>query len=205
VLPACPGAHVGCREIRGGDRLASQECLDVGSPVSASASASDLGRRESPVSDPPLERPAADLRDRHDFGAQENVVCANLLRFLHADDRSMHLCQVVAFSATEWLNVYEWHTVACMTDIARIVPKAKNAVNVRVGRNVRDIMFMRDVNQVRMALELGLTESQVSRRISGSVDWTPADIEKTAQVLDVRIERLFQELPELDSKVRTSD
>jgi transcriptional regulator with XRE-family HTH domain len=92
-----------------------------------------------------------------------------------------------------------------MTDIARIVPKAKNAVNVRVGRNVRDIMFMRDVNQVRMALELGLTESQVSRRISGSVDWTPADIEKTAQVLDVRIERLFQELPELDSKVRTSD
>jgi transcriptional regulator with XRE-family HTH domain len=74
------------------------------------------------------------------------------------------------------------------------LPK-RDPVNFKVARNVRDIMFQRDINQVQLALELGLTESQVSRRLGGKVDWTPGDLETTARVLRVPVGRLFDELP----------
>lgn len=89
-----------------------------------------------------------------------------------------------------------------MSNVASIADqgKKKNATNVRLGRNARYIMGERGISQVQMAVELGLTESQVSRRLSGSVDWTPEDIEKAARLLRVGIERLFTlPLPEVDS------
>lgn len=92
--------------------------------------------------------------------------------------------------------------MAHMTNVASISEKAKakDPTNVRIGKNVRYIMGVREVNQVQLALELGLTESQVSRRITGSVDWTPSDIEKTARLLTVEIGRVFTlELPDMDS------
>ena len=88
-----------------------------------------------------------------------------------------------------------------MSNVASITAKqkAKNATNVRVGQNVRYIMGVRDVNQVQIAIELGLTESQISRRLSGSVDWTPEDLENASRVLGVSITRLFTlELPAID-------
>lgn len=89
-----------------------------------------------------------------------------------------------------------------MTNVASIADqsKKKNATNVRLGRNVRYIMGERGMSQVQLAVDLGLTESQVSRRLSGSVDWTADDIEKAARLLRVGIERLFTlPLPEVDS------
>ena len=89
-----------------------------------------------------------------------------------------------------------------MTNVASLADqsKKKNATNVRLGRNVRYIMGERGMSQVQLAVDLGLTESQVSRRLSGSVDWTADDIEKAARLLRVGIERLFTlPLPEVDS------
>lgn len=87
-----------------------------------------------------------------------------------------------------------------MNEIARIRPQGDRPVSKKIGRNVRDIMYVRDINQVQLALSLGITESQVSRRISGKVDWTPEDIEKTAAVLGVKVERLFREPLAVDTE-----
>lgn len=89
-----------------------------------------------------------------------------------------------------------------MTNVASLAAqrKEKSPTNMRLARNVRYIMSERGISQVQLALDLGLTESQVSRRLSGSVDWTPDDIEKAARLLRVGIERLFTlPLPEVDS------
>lgn len=86
-----------------------------------------------------------------------------------------------------------------MNEIARIRPQGnQRPASMKIGRNVRDIMYVRDINQVQLALALGITESQISRRISGKVDWTPDDIETTAKVLKVGVERLFREPLEVD-------
>lgn len=89
-----------------------------------------------------------------------------------------------------------------MSNVASLAAqrKEKSPTNMRLARNVRYIMGERGISQVQLALDLGLTESQVSRRLSGSVDWTPDDIEKAARLLRVGIERLFTlPLPEVDS------
>lgn len=87
-----------------------------------------------------------------------------------------------------------------MSNIASIRPRELDPTNMRVGKNVRYIMEERGISQVELALTLGLTESQVSRRIGGKVDWTPADLERAADCLHVSISLLFGlQLPHLDS------
>lgn len=62
-----------------------------------------------------------------------------------------------------------------MTNVANLADqsKKKNATNVRLGRNVRYIMSERGMSQVQLAVELGLTESQVSRRLSAQSTGRP--------------------------------
>ena len=88
-----------------------------------------------------------------------------------------------------------------MSNIASIAPEIKaRDTNARVGRNVQYVMRERGVNQTQLARSLDLTDSQVSRRIAGKVDWTPEDLETAARVLQVDVGLLFTlKLPGLDS------
>lgn len=87
-----------------------------------------------------------------------------------------------------------------MSNIAKLPVPPANPVNRRVGRNVRYIMDVRGMNQTELAVKLGLTDSQVSRRIGGKVEWTPDDLRAAADILRVRIGLLFDlELPHPDS------
>jgi len=89
-----------------------------------------------------------------------------------------------------------------MTNVANIHDHGKQArpVNSRVGQNVRYIMHARGISQVQLALEVGLTQAAVSRRISGATDWTPDEMVDTARILKVSVDTLFTlKLPEVDS------
>ena len=88
--------------------------------------------------------------------------------------------------------------MAHMTNTASIQPRPIRPVNQRVGRNVRDIMFAREKNQVELALAIGVTESSMSRRIKGTTDWAPDEMEIVASLLNVKVSRLFEMLPDLD-------
>ncbi|WP_420892892.1 helix-turn-helix domain-containing protein [Pseudoclavibacter helvolus] len=58
---------------------------------------------------------------------------------------------------------------------------------------------MRRITQKQMAAALGVTQGAMSRRINGTTDWSPDDMEKAAHLLNVKVARLFEELPEMDS------
>ncbi|MBS3177716.1 MULTISPECIES: helix-turn-helix domain-containing protein [unclassified Pseudoclavibacter] len=98
-----------------------------------------------------------------------------------------------------------WHTVAHMTNVASIFPEPQpiddgaKPVNKRVGMNVSIIMRMRRITQKQLAVALGVTQGSMSRRINGTTDWSPDDMEKAAHLLSVKVARLFEELPEMDS------
>ena len=74
-----------------------------------------------------------------------------------------------------------------------------NPVNQRVGMNVRIAMMMRNVTQAQLGSALGLTQSSTSRKLNGQTQWTPDELEAAAVLLRVTIDRLFVELPGLDS------
>jgi transcriptional regulator with XRE-family HTH domain len=112
-----------------------------------------------------------------------------VLHFLH----DMTICHGHAFYAISSQVGVSWRIVADMSEIANIAPKIKErATSGRLGRNVRYIMDERGISQTELARRLGLSESQVSRRIGGGVKWTPADIEDTADALGVDIGLLFK-------------
>lgn len=78
------------------------------------------------------------------------------------------------------------------------MPQATPA-NQRVGMNVRIAMLSRGVDQPALGRALGLSQPSISRKLNGQTQWTPDEIEATAALLRVPIERLFQELPDFGS------
>lgn len=77
--------------------------------------------------------------------------------------------------------------------------KDTKPVNELVGQNVRLIAQMRGKSQVELALTLGVDATSMSRRINGRTDWSPDEMQKVASLLDVKVWRLFEPLPDLDS------
>lgn len=89
--------------------------------------------------------------------------------------------------------------MADMREVAELsTPKAK-PVNQRIGRNVRDIMWLRGITVTELAHRIGVQQSSMSRRIRGTTDWTPDEIDAAARILDVSVARLWKKLPDLDS------
>lgn len=72
-------------------------------------------------------------------------------------------------------------------------------VNVLVGHNVRNFASIRGKSQIELALALGVDASSMSRRIKGITDWAPDEMAKVASLLGVKIWRLFEPLPDMDS------
>ena len=86
-----------------------------------------------------------------------------------------------------------------MTNVASIHDAEPRPINIRVGANVRIIMQLRGKSQADLAGLIHTTQSSMSRRIKGSTDWAPDEMQKVAQYLNVPVGRLFSELPDLDS------
>ena len=61
----------------------------------------------------------------------------------------------------------------------------RRPVNQRVGLNISLIMRMRGVSQTELAARLGVTQSSVSRRLTGLSPWTPDELEAAAEILNV--------------------
>ena len=92
-----------------------------------------------------------------------------------------------------------WHIVALMTNTATIAEMPQRPVNQRVGANVRIIMGLRNKSQAELAALIHTTQSSMSRRIKGTTDWAPDELDAVAEFLSVPVGRLFQKLPDLDS------
>ena len=88
-----------------------------------------------------------------------------------------------------------------MTNLAYLEPAPADyrPVNQLVGMNVAVIAQIRGRTQRELAEACGVTQSSMSRRIAGSTDWSPDDMQKVADLLNVRVSRLFEKLPDLDS------
>lgn len=84
-----------------------------------------------------------------------------------------------------------------MSNITRM--PERRPVNQRVGLNISLIMRMRGVSQIELATRLGVTQSSVSRRLTGVSPWEPDELETAAETLSVSVGRFFEELPNLDS------
>lgn len=64
-----------------------------------------------------------------------------------------------------------------------------------LGIRVRIEMVRRGWDQTRMAQELGMTQTTLSRRLNGSREWTAADIAALTRVLDIPAAELLALLP----------
>jgi transcriptional regulator with XRE-family HTH domain len=86
-----------------------------------------------------------------------------------------------------------------MTNIARLPERTPKPVNELVGMNVSIAAQRRGITQKDLAEAIGVTQTSMSRRISGTTDWSPDEMERVARILRVEVARLFVKLPDLDS------
>lgn len=56
-----------------------------------------------------------------------------------------------------------------------------------IAGNIRAEISRREINQVSLADHLGMSQSQLSSRLRGRVEFRPSEIEKIAQMLEVPI------------------
>ena len=67
-----------------------------------------------------------------------------------------------------------------------------DALNMRLGRRVRNLMFGK-LTQVQMAEKIGTTQSGLSRRIHGDVDFRPYELAVVAKELGTTVDALLSE------------
>ena len=88
--------------------------------------------------------------------------------------------------------------MAHMTNVASLpAHDDERPVNQRVGFNVSTYMRLRGVSQKTLAKQLGVTQGSMSRRINGTTDWSPDDMQRAADYLGIEVSRLFERLPYL--------
>lgn len=75
-----------------------------------------------------------------------------------------------------------------------------------VSRNIRTLMALRGISQIRLADEVGISQTGVSKRLRGVTPFDLNDLERIAQVLDVRPIDLLNadllKLPRRDSNLQ---
>lgn len=81
---------------------------------------------------------------------------------------------------------------------------AADALNVRLGRRVRNLMFGK-LTQVQLAEKIGTTQSGLSRRIHGDVDFRPYELAIVARELQTTVDALLSETHPSDYKALVSD
>jgi len=67
-----------------------------------------------------------------------------------------------------------------------------DAINARLGRRVRSLMFGK-LTQVELAEKIGTTQSALSRRIHGDVDFRPHELSIVARALGTTVDALLAE------------
>lgn len=63
----------------------------------------------------------------------------------------------------------------------------------RVAANARAEVARRQIRQGRIAEHLGLNQQQVSRRLTGEVEFSVSELQKLAELLEVPVATLYGE------------
>lgn len=67
------------------------------------------------------------------------------------------------------------------------------ATTFDIAANARSIVAHQQVRQAEIAEKLGLSQSQVSRRLAGVTKFTAEELQQLAQLLEVPVSRLYGE------------
>jgi len=86
-----------------------------------------------------------------------------------------------------------------MTSASEINPQAD--VDMLLGERVHTLMFRQHLSQTKMAPAVGVSQSVLSRKLRGEIEWSVADLMAAATALDVPSADL---LPRLDSNQQPS-
>lgn len=71
-------------------------------------------------------------------------------------------------------------------------PFMDDDIRERVGNNVRAEMSRRRITQDQVAVELGISQPQVSKRILGEIAFDVVELEKLARLMKVPVEQFLQ-------------
>lgn len=65
--------------------------------------------------------------------------------------------------------------------------------NMKIHEKIREIRENKKISQASLAYELGLEQSQYSRREKGEIQFIPEEIQKLSKLLETSISNLFSE------------